>query len=98
MSKATIEREEQELLEAVESGQFESILTAARRRELASVASATTRKDRRINIRISNRDLLAVQTRAVEEGIPYQTLISSVIHKYISGSLQDVTPDKKSKP
>jgi predicted DNA binding CopG/RHH family protein len=53
------------------------------------------RKDKRINIRISNRDLKAVQLKALEEGIPYQTLVSSVIHKYISGSLKDISANKR---
>jgi len=89
--------EEQELLEAVEKGRFESNLTEERRAELEAIASNTFKKDKRINIRISNRDLLAVQSRASEEGIPYQTLVSSIIHKYVSGSLKDVSADKKSK-
>ncbi len=50
-------------------------------------AKATFRKDRRINIRISTKDLEALQKRALEEGIPYQTLVSSVLHKYVSGRL-----------
>ena len=52
-------------------------------------AKATHRKDKRINIRISVKDLEMIQRKAIEEGIPYQTLISSVIHKYISGRLLD---------
>ncbi len=52
-------------------------------------AKATHRKDKRINIRISEKDLELIQRRALEEGIPYQTLISSLIHKYISGRLVD---------
>ena len=50
-------------------------------------ADATFKKDRRINIRISSKDLIAIQKRALEEGIPYQTLISSLLHKYVSGRL-----------
>lgn len=95
MSKAKLEKEERELLDSVESGRFESILTSARRQELQAAASNTSRKDKRINIRLSNRDLMAVQSRASEEGIPYQTLVSSIIHKYVSGSLRDIADDKK---
>lgn len=83
--------EEQKLLDAVESGQYVSVLTEARKQELAKVSKHTTRKDKRINIRISNRDLMAIQSKAAEEGIPYQTLVSSIIHKYISGSLKDIS-------
>lgn len=94
MKKIKLSKEEQSLLDAVESGEFESILTDERREELATCASNTFKKDKRINIRISNRDLLAVQSKATKEGIPYQTLVSSIIHKYISGSLTEMTANK----
>ena len=96
MNKVKLTKEEQELLDAVEAGEFESVLTESRRKELESVASNTFRKDKRINIRISNRDLAAIQSRALQEGMPYQTFVSSIIHKYISGSLQDLTANKQS--
>ena len=48
-----------------------------------------SRRDQRINIRLSSGDLQAIRTRALQEGIPYQTLISSVLHKYVSGTLQE---------
>ncbi len=98
MSKSKLSEEEKELLDAVEAGQFESVLTESRREELVAIASNTFKKDKRINIRISNRDLTAIQSRATEEGIPYQTFVSSIIHKYISGSLQDLTANKQMKP
>ena len=82
-------------MKSVEAGEYESVLSEARRKELEAAAANTFRKDKRINIRISSRDLMAVQSRALEEGIPYQTLVSSIIHKYISGSLKDVTAEKK---
>lgn len=89
--------DEKQLLKAVEAEEFESVLTKKRRAELVSVADNTTRKDKRINIRISNRDLMAIQLKASKEGIPYQTLVSSIIHKYISGSLQDVSVNKNTR-
>ena len=95
MNKVKLSKEEQELLDSVESGEYESTLTESRKKELEAAAANTFRKDKRINIRISNRDLIAVQSRATEEGIPYQTLVSSIIHKYISGSLRDIIADKK---
>lgn len=79
----------------MEAGEFESVLTESRIQELETVASNTFKKDKRINIRISNRDLTAIRSRASEDGIPYQTFVSSIIHKYISGSLQDLTANKK---
>ena len=97
MSKRKLPKDEQELLDAVEAGEYESVLTELRKKELQDAASLTFKKDKRINIRISNRDLVAIQSKASEEGIPYQTLVSSIIHKYISGSLQDLTANKSSK-
>lgn len=94
MSQSKLSIEEQTLLESVEAGNFESVLTEARRKELEDIASNTFKKDKRINIRISNRDLAAIQSRALQEGMPYQTLVSSIIHKYISGSFQDLTANK----
>lgn len=89
-----LSKDEKILLDAVEAGEFESALTDARKAELEAIASNTFKKDKRINIRISGRDLTAIQSRASEEGIPYQTFVSSIIHKYISGSLQDLTANK----
>jgi len=94
MKNVKLSKEERKLLKAIEAGEFESVLTKKRRAELVSAAKDTVRKDKRINIRISNRDLKAVQLKASEEGVPYQTLVSSVIHKYISGSLKDISANK----
>jgi len=94
MKKIKLDKDEQSLLEAFEAGQFESNLTPERKVNIAKSAEATFKKDKKINIRISNRDLSAIQRRALEEGIPYQSLVSSIIHKYISGSLRDVLSNK----
>ncbi|MEK7407160.1 MAG: antitoxin [Acidobacteriota bacterium] len=59
------------------------------RKRYARYAAATFRKDRRVNIRISSKDLEAIRKRALEEGLPYQTLISSLLHKYVSGRLRE---------
>ena len=97
MIKPKLSKDEKALLAALEKGEFESTLTKERRRELEAIAANTFKKDKRINIRISNRDLLAVQSKASEQGIPYQTLVSSIIHKYVSGLLKDVSAEKNSK-
>ena len=52
-------------------------------------AQATFRKDKRVNIRISEKDLVKLQRRALKEGLPYQTLISSILHKFITGQLEE---------
>jgi len=88
MSK--LKKEEQELLESVEAGEWQSV--ADREAEVSryrEYAAATFKKDRRINIRISSRDLNALQKRALREGIPYQTLVSSVLHKFVSGQFRE---------
>ena len=94
MSKAKLSVEERELLEAYESGEFISDLSDERRQYLAETTEDSFKKEKRINIRISKRDLEALQRRALEEGLPYQTLVSSVLHKYVSGGLKDITTDK----
>jgi predicted DNA binding CopG/RHH family protein len=94
MSKPKLPKQERELLQAVEGGDFDSALTDKRRAELEQIAGNTFRKDKRINIRISNRDLLAIQSKALREGVPYQTLVSSILHKYVSGSLKDVSENR----
>ncbi|MBI5559582.1 MAG: hypothetical protein HY885_18320 [Deltaproteobacteria bacterium] len=94
MSNKKLNREDQELLEAFEAGEFKPDLTDERRTQLAKLAGETIRKDKRINIRISTRDLEALQRRATEEGLPYQSLVSSVLHKYVSGGLKDILSNK----
>ena len=98
MSKAKLDQEEKELLKAYEAGEFESVLTPTRKKQIQEAASRTFKKDKRINIRISSRDLDAIQKRALVEGIPYQTLVSSILHKYVSGSLRDITANKALQP
>jgi predicted DNA binding CopG/RHH family protein len=81
--------EEQEILEAFEAGTLRSVATSAERSGLEASARVTQTKDQRINIRLTSEDLGALRTRELQEGIPYQTLISSVLHKYVSGRLLD---------
>ena len=80
--------EEENLLGSVERGEWQRIpdfpQESARYRE---TARATLRKDKRVNIRMSERDLVRLQKTAAQEGLPYQTLISSILHKYINGRL-----------
>jgi predicted DNA binding CopG/RHH family protein len=85
-----LDAEETSILEAFESGELRSAgLSPDAVLKYQSYAEATFRKDARINIRLSSRDLKSLQKRALEEGIPYQTLISSVLHKYVEGRLQE---------
>jgi predicted DNA binding CopG/RHH family protein len=85
-----LEADEKELLDSVDRGEWRS--TRAPKRGLSRysrAAKATFKKDRRLNIRISTKDLDAIQKRALEEGLPYQTLIASLLHKYASGRLRE---------
>ena len=85
-----LEPNEKDLLESVERGEWKSAQGGKRERtRYAAYAKATFRKDRRLNIRISSKDLEAIQKRALEEGLPYQTLIASLLHKYASGRLRE---------
>ena len=60
------------------------------RARFSRYAKATFKKDRRLNIRLSSKDLEAIQKRALAEGLPYQTLIASLLHKYAAGLLKEV--------
>jgi len=85
---AKLEKEEKELLESMDKGEWKSIRRVkSETKRYQKYAESTFKKDRRINIRISRKDLEAIQKRALEEGLPYQTLISSLLHKYVSGRL-----------
>ena len=84
-----LDADEQQLLDAFEQGALTSVATPVLLNDLRQSARATGQKDQRINIRLSSGDLQAIRTRALQEGIPYQTLISSVLHKYVSGTLQE---------
>ncbi|OEU73427.1 MAG: hypothetical protein BA874_07215 [Desulfuromonadales bacterium C00003068] len=98
MDKIKLDSEEQEILDAFEADEFESVITHERKEYLAQSAQLTVKKDKRINIRISSRDLSAIQRRALQEGLPYQSLVASILHKYVSGGLQDIIATKKNHP
>lgn len=86
MKKNKLDAYEKELLDAYEKGEMKSTISSKTDLEkYRSAARETFIKDRRVNIRLSTPDLMDIQERAVEEGIPYQTLIASVLHKYVSG-------------
>ena len=91
---AKLDKEEREILDAFERGTLrpspEKETELKKHREYAA---ATFKADRRINIRLSTRDLNALQKRALSEGVPYQTLIASILHKYVDGQFQEKTPD-----
>jgi hypothetical protein len=85
-----LDRYEREMLGAYEKGVLVSVRpTKAQLAAFREAARATFVKSRRVNIRLSAADLMDIQARAYEEGVPYQTLIASVLHKYVSGRLHE---------
>jgi len=85
-----LDREENEILEAYKAGKLKRSKSAAQvQKRHKTYADAMFRKDARVNIRLSSKDLRGLQKRALAEGIPYQTLIASVLHKYVEGRLRE---------
>ena len=88
MKKIVLDDEERYILESYERGELVPVKNTKKEIEkLQLYAKNTLQKDKRINIRMSSKDLDQVQVIAAQEGIPYQTLVSSIIHKYVSGYL-----------
>ncbi len=92
-----LDADEKEILDAFDSGKLKRVKN--REKELKrhkEIAAATFKKDSRINIRISSKDLRALQKRALAEGVPYQTLIASVLHKFVDGHLVEPSANQDS--
>ena len=88
--KGELSAEEREILGRFEQGELRSVPGVERELEAARQAARNTfNKTRRVNLRVTERDFNLAHSRAREEGIPYQTLLSSVIHKYLSGRLAE---------
>ena len=83
-------KEDREMLEEYEKGEWKSKqkVSSSMKKYLA-YARATLKKDKRINIRVSAHDLEGIQKRAVEEGLPYQTFIASILHKFVTGRIRE---------
>lgn len=82
------DKEEKNILEAYESGKLK--LSTPSKKEIEAIkaaAKSTFKKDKRITIRLYDHDFIGIQKKAMEMGIPYQTLISGIIHRYIEGEL-----------
>lgn len=80
---------EAELLAAFDKGELKSVASKAELAKFKAAARATALKDKRVNIRLSSGDLQDIQVKALEQGMPYQTLIASVLHKYVTGRLAE---------
>ena len=90
MKDFNLDAEETKLLESLESGEWNSVNNLEDEIQAhQNIAKSTLKKDKRVNLRMSSKDLEAIKTYAVEEGLPYQTLMSSVLHKFVTGRLVD---------
>jgi predicted DNA binding CopG/RHH family protein len=88
--KVKLTEEEKEILDSFEKGEWVPVKNLAKRKkELMQHARNTLKKDKRLNIRISERDLIELQRKAIVEGLPYQTYVSTIIHKFINGKLME---------
>jgi len=89
-----LNKEEKEIISAYERGLIKTTTPSKKElKEVKSMAENTFRKDRRITIRLYEHDFKGIQKKAMEMGIPYQTLISAMIHRYIEGELVDKKAD-----
>jgi len=96
MNEITLDKEEQEILHSFERGEWKSVPNVKDEIEKhRNYARQTLKKNKRVNIRISHKVLEELQAIAIEDGIPYQTLMSSILHRYVTGRLVDrIRPNK----
>ena len=81
-----LDQEEKELMESIERDEWQSVKNVDQEKnEAIQAARKTLKKEKRINLRLTQKDYHQIQIKAIEEGIPYQTLISSIVHKYLNG-------------
>ena len=87
-----MDQEEKDLMESIERDEWRPVKNINQEKEkVIAAARNTLKKDKRINLRLTQKDYHQIQIRAIEEGIPYQTLISSIVHKYLNGSLTSMS-------
>ncbi len=97
MAKLNLDQEEKDILESYERGEWKSVKNLKQEiQKHKEYARQTLKKDKRVNIRISSMVLDELQTRAIEDGMPYQTLISSILHRFVTGRLIEKPRSHKS--
>ncbi|MCF6264259.1 MAG: hypothetical protein L3J24_11825 [Xanthomonadales bacterium] len=84
-----LDKEEKDILDSYERGEWVSVVNPTDLKKYKDAAKATFKKNKRVNIRISELDLELLQEKALIEGLPYQTLMSSVLHKYVTGRFSE---------
>ena len=83
-----IDQAEKDLMESIERDEWQPVKNIDQEKEKAIAAARNTlKKEKRINLRLTQKDYYQIQIKAIEEGLPYQTLVSSLVHKYLNGSL-----------
>lgn len=86
-----LDKEEKELLESYENDEWVTVKDVDKKKvEAQRIARNTALKNRRINVRLSEKDLSNLKAKSLEEGLPYQTLVASIIHKYVAGKFKEV--------
>ena len=95
---ARVDPYERQIAKAFDNGELKSVATKSELEKIKAAARATAIKDRRVNIRLSSIDLSDIQIKAMEEGVPYQTLIASVLHKFVTGRLSEKSQTSVSRP
>ena len=91
-----LDKYEKDIIESYENDEWGEIPDVKNEiKKHVAYAKSTTRKDKRVNIRMSQRDLESLQRKALEEGIPYQTLISSLLHKFVNGRLVEKNSESR---
>jgi predicted DNA binding CopG/RHH family protein len=91
MKTIILDQEEQDLLEAFEAGEFQSMMSPERKQFIETSAKQSCQQNKRVNIKVSESDLTAIQKAALQQGIPYQIFITSILHKYASGTLYEIS-------
>jgi len=92
VTKIKLDKEEKDILDSFERGEWKPVKNLKQEiQKHQEYARQTLKKDKRVNIRISARILDELQARAIEDGIPYQTLISSILHRFVTGRLVEKT-------
>ncbi len=95
MKTTLSKKEEKELIESIERGEWSSVKKNEKDLlRFSEMARETLKKDARINIRLTKRDFFNLKSQALKEGMPYQTLVASVIHKYLTGQIIQTHPSR----
>lgn len=91
MTKFKLTNEEKKIAQAYDKGEFKPVQNNKEKtQQFVSMARNTLNKDQRLNIRITSHDLQGLQQKALEEGLPYQTFVASILHKFVTGKLRPI--------